>query len=104
VQQLPVYIDGLLCQLSDVGGQGRKRKKVDCSMECTSKLIYMRDMNVHVSVRCQRSDSERHGTYWKVQCSGIGPIARVTDVPGESRGASLTPARPRQLLIHCKKQ
>jgi hypothetical protein len=36
--------------LSDVGGQGRKRKKVDCSMECTSKLIYMRDMNVHVSV------------------------------------------------------
>jgi hypothetical protein len=36
--------------LSDVGGQGRKRKKVDCSIECTSKLIYMRDMNVHVSV------------------------------------------------------
>jgi hypothetical protein len=28
----------------------KERKKVDCSMECTSKLIYMRDMNVHVSV------------------------------------------------------
>jgi hypothetical protein len=28
----------------------RERKKVDCSMECISKLIYMRDMNVHVSV------------------------------------------------------
>jgi hypothetical protein len=28
----------------------KKRKEVDCSMECTSKLTYMRDMNVHVSV------------------------------------------------------
>jgi hypothetical protein len=27
-----------------------ERKKVGCSIECTSKLIYMRDMNVHVSV------------------------------------------------------
>jgi hypothetical protein len=27
-----------------------ERKKVNCSMKCTSKLIYMRDMNVHVSV------------------------------------------------------
>jgi hypothetical protein len=36
--------------LSDVGGQGRKRKKVDCSIDYTSKLIYMRDMNIHVSV------------------------------------------------------
>jgi hypothetical protein len=31
------------------GSTADKRKKVDCSMECTSKLIYMRDMNVHVS-------------------------------------------------------
>jgi hypothetical protein len=59
-------------------------------MECTGKLIYMRDMNVHVSIGCQRSDSERHRRYWKVQCSGIGPITRVTDVPGGSRGARLT--------------
>jgi hypothetical protein len=28
----------------------KERKKVDCSTECTSKLIYMKDMNVHVSV------------------------------------------------------
>jgi hypothetical protein len=27
-----------------------ERKRVDCFMECTSKLIYMRDTNVHVSV------------------------------------------------------
>jgi hypothetical protein len=39
-----------LSLLSDMGGQGRKRKKVDYSIEYTSKLIYMRDMNVHVSV------------------------------------------------------
>jgi hypothetical protein len=26
-----------------------ERKKVDCSIECTSKLIYMRDTNVRVS-------------------------------------------------------
>jgi hypothetical protein len=39
-----------LSYLSDVGGQGRKRKKVDCSMKCTSRLIYMRDRSVHVSV------------------------------------------------------
>jgi hypothetical protein len=32
------------------GSTADERKKVDCSMECTSKLIYMRDMNVHVSV------------------------------------------------------
>jgi hypothetical protein len=32
------------------GSTADKRKKVDCSMKCTSKLIYMRDMNVHVSV------------------------------------------------------
>jgi hypothetical protein len=31
------------------GRTADKRKKVDCSMECTSKLIYMRDMNVRVS-------------------------------------------------------
>jgi hypothetical protein len=31
------------------GSTADKRKKVDCSMECTSKLIYIRDMNVHVS-------------------------------------------------------
>jgi hypothetical protein len=37
-------------RMSDVGGQGRKRKKADCSTECKSKLIYIRDMNVHVSV------------------------------------------------------
>jgi hypothetical protein len=30
------------------GSTADKRKKVDCSVECTSKLIYMRDMNVHV--------------------------------------------------------
>jgi hypothetical protein len=28
----------------------KERRKVDCAMECTSKLIYMRDMNVHVNV------------------------------------------------------
>jgi hypothetical protein len=28
----------------------KERKKVDCSIECTSKLIYIRDMNVHISV------------------------------------------------------
>jgi hypothetical protein len=33
---------------------------------------------------------EGTGKYWKVQCSGIGPITRVTDVPGGSRGAGLT--------------
>jgi hypothetical protein len=42
-----------------------------------------------------KSDSERHseyhGMYWKVQCSGIGPITRINDVPGEPRGARLTP-------------
>jgi hypothetical protein len=27
--------------------------------------------------------------YWKVQCSGIGPITRITDVPGEPKGARL---------------
>jgi hypothetical protein len=32
------------------GSTADKRKKVDYSMECTSKLIYMRDMNVRVSV------------------------------------------------------
>jgi hypothetical protein len=35
-------------------------------------------------------DSERHRRYWKVQCSGIGPITRSTNVPGEPRGAGLT--------------
>jgi hypothetical protein len=29
----------------------KERKKADCSMECTSKLIYIRDTNVHVSVQ-----------------------------------------------------
>jgi hypothetical protein len=28
----------------------KERKKVDCAMECTSKLIYMRNMDVHVNV------------------------------------------------------
>jgi hypothetical protein len=28
----------------------KERKKVDYSIKCTSKLIYMRDMNVHVSI------------------------------------------------------
>jgi hypothetical protein len=32
------------------GSTADKRKRVDCSMECTSKLIYIGDMNVHVSV------------------------------------------------------
>jgi hypothetical protein len=32
------------------GSTADKRKKVDYSMKCTSKLIYMRDMNVRVSV------------------------------------------------------
>jgi hypothetical protein len=32
------------------GSTADERKKVDCSMKCTSKLIYMRDMNIHVSV------------------------------------------------------
>jgi hypothetical protein len=36
------------------------------------------------------SDSERHGTYWKVQCSGIGQITRITGVLGGSRETRLT--------------
>jgi hypothetical protein len=37
-------------------------------------------------------DSERHRMHWrKYRASGIGPITRITDVPGESRGARLTP-------------
>jgi hypothetical protein len=38
----------MLCRMWE--DRAEKRKKVDCSMECTSKLIYMRVMNVHVSV------------------------------------------------------
>jgi hypothetical protein len=37
-----------------------------------------------------KNNSERHRMYWKVQCSGIGPITRITDVPGGPRGARLT--------------
>jgi hypothetical protein len=35
-------------------------------------------------------NSERHRMYWNVQCSGIGPIMGITDVPGDIRGARLT--------------
>jgi hypothetical protein len=38
------------CRMSEDRADMDERKKVDCSMECTSKLIYMRGMNVHVSV------------------------------------------------------
>jgi hypothetical protein len=47
----------------DMGGQGRKRMKVDCSIECTNKLIYMRETNVNASVECQRSDSGCYRMY-----------------------------------------
>jgi hypothetical protein len=39
-----------MCQMSADRADMKERKKVDCSMECTSKLIYIRDRNVHVSV------------------------------------------------------
>jgi hypothetical protein len=39
-----------ICRMSEDRADMEERKKVDCSMKCTSKLIYMRDWNVHVSV------------------------------------------------------
>jgi hypothetical protein len=38
------------CRMSEDRADMEERKKVDCSMECTSKLIYIRDRNVYVSV------------------------------------------------------
>jgi hypothetical protein len=32
------------------GSAADERKEFNCAMEYTSKLIYMRDMNVHVNV------------------------------------------------------
>jgi hypothetical protein len=34
----------------ECGSIAEERTKIDSSIECTSRLIYMRDMNVHVSV------------------------------------------------------
>jgi hypothetical protein len=50
-----IVIDEIMDQASRMifvgcGSRANEREKVDCSMKCTSKLIYMRDMNVHVSV------------------------------------------------------
>jgi hypothetical protein len=59
-----------------------KQAYIHKGQECTRKCMM------------SKSDSERHseyhGMYWKVQCSGIGPITRINDVPGEPRGARLT--------------
>jgi hypothetical protein len=61
-----------------------KQAYIHKGQECTRKCMM------------SKSDSERHseyhGMYWKVQCSGIGPITRINDVPGEPRGARLTTA------------
>jgi hypothetical protein len=38
------------CRMWEDRADMKERKKVDYSIKCTSKLIYMRDMNVHVSI------------------------------------------------------
>jgi hypothetical protein len=38
------------CRMWEHRADMKERKKVDYSMECTSKLTYMRDRNLHVSV------------------------------------------------------